>query len=180
MGLLKRLFGRRSSEDAHHPSLNQDPVVVFPPDEDVVLPILRADWGWLVEGEVRVPFATAWGDLVLVEPDGSNARFLDTHAGELHDLGCAEDGIRAAFREDEHRALLMAEIAIPTQLLPDIGILPPGKVLQLTIPAVLGGALDPDNVDRISLGLHLTIQGQLLDQVRSLPEGTQIDDIQFI
>lgn len=47
------------------------------------------------------------------------------------------------------------------------------------VPPVLGGKMDPDNIETCDIAVHYSIAGQIFRQVRDLPPGTRVDKIEL-
>ena len=51
----------------------------------------------------------------------------------------------------------------------------PNECLSFRRLPVLGGQLDPDNLEKCSIPVHFSIAGQIHRQIKNLPPGTPID-----
>jgi len=58
--------------------------------------------------------------------------------------------------------------------------LEPNECVGLEIPLSLGGADTPENRKRIDMEVYWTFASQLLDQIKSLEDGTRIDRVHLI
>ena len=142
------------------------------------------DWDWFVDWSVReVVLVTAWGDLFITDTDRENVWFLSTNNGTIEDLEFPPSELRAALQTPiAKEVLLMAESAALCQIdMAGVGVGPLklGNVLSLSIPAVLGGEMLPDNIDSVQLATHLSFQGQLQRQVKDIPEGSVIKEVEI-
>jgi hypothetical protein len=55
----------------------------------------------------------------------------------------------------------------------------PGQHLSMTIPSLLGGAFDPENLRPVDPATNLYLAGQVLTQLKPLPAGTEIRGLWF-
>jgi hypothetical protein len=136
------------------------------------------DWRWLIGPELQLWHVTKGGDALLRSPADGSIHFLDTMAGAVHLI--ADDG--AAF-----------ETAVAVQTNATDWLMPavvdyqlsdgkrPGvnECLTNQHPPVLGGQLDPDNIETCSVLVHFSIAGQIHRQIKDLPPGTKIDKIEL-
>lgn len=128
-------------------------------------------WGWLGLDDKKPVFASPFGDVFLESAEG--IWWLDTVEGTLTCRWPDPAALEADLRTDEGQdRFLLAALAKEAERR---GLVPSGsEVYGFTIPPVLGGALDADNVEVIDFAMSLNIAGQIHDQVRDLPPGTQI------
>ncbi|GAA1509018.1 T6SS immunity protein Tdi1 domain-containing protein [Kribbella lupini] len=54
-------------------------------------------------------------------------------------------------------------------------VLGPDQILDFTQPPILGGALEPGNLQVMDFEVALNLAGQIHQQVAGLPEGTPIE-----
>ena len=128
-------------------------------------------WGWLGIGAKAPVLATLFGDVIL--QDGRSFWFLDSVGGSLTPTWSSVDALKSDLNtaEGQDRYLLggLAMAAERNGL-----VLGPNDVYDFTIPPILGGKFDVDNVKVMDFVVSLYLAGQLLDQVKSLPPGTKI------
>jgi len=131
-------------------------------------------WAWLGEdGRALTPrLATAFGDVFLEGPDGQ-FWFLDTVEGSLTPSWATGAELQAALNTpDGQDRYLMAGLVMAAA---EAGLTPTGnQVLGFTVPPVLGGGFDVDNVELVDFVVSLGISGQIHQQVKDLPPGTTI------
>ena len=128
-------------------------------------------WGWLGLDGKKPVFASPFGDVFLESAEG--IWWLDTVEGALTCRWPDPAALEADLRTDEGQdRFLLAALATEAERR---GLVPAGsEVYGFTVPPVLGGALDADNVEVIDFAMSLNIAGQIHDQVRDLPPGTRI------
>ncbi len=133
-------------------------------------------WQWLpLEGK-RPLFASPFGDLFLQSADGF--WFLDTLEGALSRPWATADALQAELSTEAGQDhYLTAGLA---QGLDRRGlVLQPHEIYMYKIPPVLGGAIDAENVETIDFLVGVHINGQLHQQVRDLPPGTEISGFKY-
>ena len=64
-------------------------------------------------------------------------------------------------------------------LLQSRGPLSKGEIYSFKVTPVLGGELSADNVEASDIDVHFSLSGQLHRQIRDLPEGAKIEDIEL-
>jgi hypothetical protein len=139
---------------------------------------LLDDWRWLTGPDLHLWHATKMGDAFLRHPADGSIHFLDTVSGEVERIANDEaDFERVIASEDNADRWLMREVVDMQAML---GMRPgPDQCLSFRNPPVLGGQLLPDNFDVVSLIVHLSVAGQIHEQVKDLPEGAPIPQIEL-
>ena len=134
---------------------------------------LLSDWRWLVPPGLRPFSLTLFGDWFFEDDDG-RVHFLDTVGGELSQIAPTRDAFLAMRERSENLdQWYMADLAL---LCLERGLRPrEGECLSFKIPPVLGGPLDPDNIEVCDLMVHESLTAQLHRGGKELPEGTTID-----
>ena len=134
-----------------------------------------ADWMWLPELEGLAPFAvTAFGDVFLSSDDG--VWFLDTIEGRVERKWDDRDALRAELDTEEGRSTYLLDGLVDGAV--RHGVAPgPDQVLSFTVPPVLGGPLEVENVSALDLAVALSVTGQLHRQVKDLPPGTPVSGV---
>ena len=133
-------------------------------------------WNW-IDFSGLVPFAvTAFGD-VFFEGKGG-VHFLDKVAGELEEICKSKGELEEILKTEEGRDhFLMAGLV---ELANEIGLtLENDECYEFNIPPMLNGAMDLDNLGKMSFKVSLHVTGQLIGQVRELPEGTPITEVKL-
>jgi hypothetical protein len=134
-------------------------------------------WRWLVPEQVKSLVLTALGDLFLIYADGS-VHFLDTNAGSCAPVAASVTEWEEKIRQPE----LLDEWFLPGFIgaLRDAGrYLSQGECYDAVHPIVLGGAWSVENFEPTHWRVHFHSLGQLHEQVKDLPTGTQITRINY-
>jgi hypothetical protein len=142
----------------------------FKPDD------LLVDWRWLIGNQDYEVFrATALGDLFLRDPSGK-ILFLDMIGGSCRLAAESEQGFEELLNDREvRRNMLMARVVEAAR---DAGmLLGPGQCYSPNIPPLLSGTLDEDNLEPTSIVVHSSVMGQIHRQVKGLPGGTKISQV---
>jgi hypothetical protein len=150
-------------------------VFLIHPSTDEINDGLEA-WDWL-DFSGKEPFAvTAFGDVFFDSDDG--VYFLDKVSGELEvvcDTKKELEGILNTTDGQDH--FLMSELVL---LARERGlILEDGECYEFKIAPMLNGEMVFDNLQKMDFKVSLHITGQLIGQVKDLPEGTKLGDIKL-
>ena len=130
------------------------------------------DWNWLVGHDVRILLVSALGELFLQAADGS-VLWLESGAGRITPVAPSSEQFQEMMRQSDR----VDEWFCP-QLIGDLitsgKTLKPGQCYSYTVPPILSGSLDPDNIEPTDLSVHFSIMGQICKKALELPEGTRI------
>ena len=134
-------------------------------------------WRWLVADPVTSLVVTAFGDLFLARVDGS-ILFLDTISGACSSVADSvaewEEKIRDAENLDEW---FMPDFVAALR---DAGqYLSQGECYDALHSINLGGEWSVENFRPTHWRVHFSAAGQLAEQIKDLPDGTEITDIKF-
>jgi hypothetical protein len=138
---------------------------------------LLSDWIWAMAEPLRPVLITALGD-VFAQGESGAVYFVDVVGGAISIV--ADDG--ATFQELLQDAKFVTERMYPSRIveLRRAGMsLEPGQVYSHKHPLVLGGEDELENIEQTDVAVHVGIHGQIHQQVKDLPEGTSISDIQI-
>ncbi|MGW5753706.1 hypothetical protein [Nocardia rhamnosiphila] len=129
------------------------------------------DWAWIgLEGKEPI-FTSPFGDIFFAAADG--VWWLDTLYGELLcQWGSIEEctaELQTLEGQEEYLRAGLAAAAATQGLAPN-----ESQIYDLAHPAVLGGELEISNVQVMDFVTALGMAGQIHDQVRFIPEGTEI------
>lgn len=135
-------------------------------------------WRWLVGPEYHAVVITALGDLFLLDED-DKAYWLDTGWGKLTEIAGSPEELQSMIVDPRS-----AEEWFMPQLIGDLKLsgkdLKAGECYSYIIPPSLSGVYSVDNLEPISLESHFSILGQMNEQVKDMPPGTRIDDLQIL
>lgn len=143
----------------------------------VAMDSLLDDWKWAMSEPLRPVLLTAMGD-VFAQGSSGAVYFMDVASGEIKSV--AENGadFQGLLRDNQ----FVTDHLYPSRIvqLRKAGMtLEPQQVYSHIRPLVLGGEDDIDNIEPTDVAVHVSIHGQIHQQVRDLPEGTPISEIQF-
>jgi hypothetical protein len=128
-------------------------------------------WAFLgLEGK-HPEFSSPFGDVFLQAEDGW--WFLDVVAGKLTREWASTADLEAALNSaDGQEQFLMSGLAAVAE---QLGLTPAeSQVLAFTVPPSLGGPVDPSNLEVSDMEVTVNVYGQIQEQTRDLPPGTQI------
>lgn len=145
--------------------------------EKVDCDTLLSDWAWAMPEPLQPVLVTAMGD-VFAQGESGAIYFADMVEGKITPV--AEDST-------EFESLLqdpdfVTDLFFPARVLElrAAGVtLEPGQVYGHQTPLVLSGTDELDNIEPIDVEVHVSVHGQIHEQVKDLPPGTVITDIEF-
>ena len=139
---------------------------------------LLDDWAWLLPDDAKPVLVTLWGDVFLCDAEG-RIRYLDTCEATITEIADDAELFRAMldsppfveqwFHPEEVELLRTDGL--------ELGL---GECFSYKHPPVLGGADDPDNIEVCDVAVHLSLSGQIHQQVKDLPDGTAIDEVKIV
>lgn len=140
---------------------------------------LLDDWRWLVPEDVELVVITKAGDAFIRRlGDGAILR-LNVVDGSVEQVCASLDEFQAAITDEQHvQRWFMPEIVQGQALLG----MDPGEneCLSFKHPPILGGQIDPDNIEVSDVAVHFSIAGQIHKQVKDLPPGATINELRFV
>ncbi len=126
----------------------------------------------LVPKEFTVWIVNRYGDVVLVQDDGS-VHLLDVGRGALSRLAGSRDEFAGRLDEsgnaDDWFMIPLVDRCVAAGL-----ILQPGQCYSYRQPPVLGGNYTVENTTITSLAKHYSFYGELHDQIKDLPDGAKV------
>ncbi len=136
---------------------------------------LLEDWRWKVGYDAEIFRVTVFGDLFIRDSNGW-IFWLDTGSGRYSEV--AKDSeqwakeIQAQGDQWFHRAALQELSSRGTGLAK-------GQVYSWRQSPMLGGPESADNVEIVSLEVHVSNAGRLAEALKDVPPGTRIDAVDF-
>jgi MbtH protein len=146
-------------------------IAIDPKTEDLLL----EDWRWEVGNDAKVIRVTVFGDLFTQGP-GGQIYWLDTGGGRYIEVAKSveqwADAAKTHGQEWFHWSTLRE--------LRSLGVkLEEGQVYSWRHDPMLGGAESVDNVDVVSLQVHVSHAGRVAKAIKDLPPGAKIDNFEF-
>ena len=145
--------------------------------DGVDMATLLDDWTWAMPEPVRPVLLSAMGDAFAQGASGA-VYFVDMVEGTVTPV--AEDG--ATFETLLADTEFVTNHLFPARVvqLRNAGLtLKPKHVYSHKQPLVLGGEDDTENVEVTDVIVHISIHGQIHRQVKDLPDGTPIGEIEI-
>ena len=138
---------------------------------------LLGNWKWLINKPASPFLMTLFGD-VFLKNENEEYWWLDTFAGKLSKIADSqEDFYKLIGNPQKFVEMFMFEVVnINRQLGLDLS---EKQCYSFKIPPILGGQLEPENIEVCDIFVHLSILGQIHQQVKDLPPGTKITDIKI-
>jgi hypothetical protein len=121
-------------------------------------------------------FASLFSDVFLQGLDGY--WFLDSLEGTVTRIAATKNELEAILDDEQGRdKYLLGGLAMAAE---QRGIhLQPPQVYDFTVPPILGGKTEVENIVAMDFVVSLHIAGQLHRRVRDLPPSTRIGGVQF-
>lgn len=142
---------------------------ISPSDEDLRRGL--ESWEWVGVSGLTPILVSCFGDIFFESSTG--IQFLDTIEGIIRPVCSARDALDELLSTEEAQDEFLLGglvMGLEQQRL----CLSPGECYDFKVPPILGGAVGIENVHITSFVVKLHIAGQLHEQVKHLPEGTQI------
>ena len=99
-------------------------------------------------------------------------------SGQLEEVAEARDEFNNLVEIPENRDKWFMPAVVEESITAGM-LLQRGECYSLDVPLYLGGQLVLDNLKPTDLSVHLSVNGQILGQVRDLPDGTPISKIKI-
>ncbi|MDF2091025.1 hypothetical protein P0Y31_01595 [Knoellia sp. 3-2P3] len=133
-------------------------------------------WAWVgLEGKTPL-FTSPFGDVFLQGSDG--VWFLDRLEGALTREWASTEELQGVLNtpegQDRYLLLGLAVAAHETGLVPG-----PTELYEFRLPPVLGAPVDVSNIQVMDMTVALHLSGQLHEQVKDLPPGTEISGFTY-
>ncbi len=138
-----------------------------------LLKCVAESWGWLGLRPKEVLDQNVFGNIIVLDESGCFWRICP------EELSCevvAQDA--AAYehlRNDDEFLADWEMLPLVEEAYAALGALPEGCCYCLKIPAVVGGEYAAENMGTISRDALIAFAGDLAQQIRDLPDGTQVE-----
>ena len=137
---------------------------------------MLASWRWLIGPAAFSVFrVTAMGSLFVVDATGA-VHFLDTTEGSFRRVADSREAFEGLFDVLENRRGLLWSSFV-RELRNSGVVLKEGQCYGWKVPPCLGGKEDVENVEPTDVPVHVSIQGQLHEQTRTMAPGTKIEAV---
>src|SRR3954453_5679197 len=136
---------------------------------------LLQDWGWLLGDSMHLILVSAIGDMFLADDTGQ-VFWLDTGTGKLQQIAASVEEFQQLRQQREHADQWFIPLLVGDLITSGVK-LSPGQCYSYKKPPFLGGEVALENFTPTDLMVHFSVLGQLCKQVKNLPPGTKISDI---
>jgi hypothetical protein len=137
-----------------------------------LLESIQEGWGWAIGTPARVIAVNAFGNVIIQNSIGQFFRIIPENLESVF-LCDSEDALEKMMRESEF-AFDWDMKLLREQAERALGTLTTNECYHLVIPATLGGAYAISNIKKISIGEWLSFSGCVAQQIKDLPDGTQV------
>ena len=139
---------------------------------------LLKDWQWLI-GPSKLPILLSRiGNAFVQDSEDDSVHLLNVGTGELLLVADSAEEFQPMLSD---REFVMNAFAVQTIVsLQKAGItLKKGQIYSFKTPPILGGEYTVENLEATDIEVHFSVLGQICQQVKNLPPGTAITDIQI-
>ena len=137
------------------------------------------DWRWLVGDQLQLWHVTKAGDALLRHSADGSIHFLDVKSGAVERIADHEAAFEAAVGSASNADRWLMSKVVDGQAA--LGMQPGAdQCLSFQHPPALGGAISPDNLELCGILVHFSIAGQIHRQIKDLPPGTRIDELEIV
>ncbi|RZK58982.1 MAG: DUF4262 domain-containing protein [Pedobacter sp.] len=133
---------------------------------------ITTEWEWLIAGYKKVLMLTKFGDMFLQNPN-DEVVWLDTGTGVVTEVASSI----AEFEEQLNKDEKMEEWLLPNLFikLQSLNInLKESQIYGFQVLPILGGTYTVENIKPIDIGVHFSINGEILRQLKNMPDGTEV------
>jgi hypothetical protein len=136
---------------------------------------LLSQWRWLIGEDTTLFMVSSCGDMFLSDQNG-RVLWLDSGTGQLLQIANSVAEFDSLRQQQQN-----ADQWFMPQLVGDLLVkgvkLGPGECYSYKKPPVLGGEIALSNFEPTDLSVHFSALGQIHKQVKHLPAGTKISNI---
>jgi hypothetical protein len=140
--------------------------------ENVDWPTVLADWAWLLPEELTVWLMNRYGDLFLVFNDDT-VHLLDVGNGTIEQLAENRDEFALKIDEDDNVSNWLM-VPLVDRLMEADKRLRADQCYSFIIPPILGGGYTVENTTILSITEHFGVYASMHQQIKDLPDGTQV------
>ena len=135
---------------------------------------LLEDWHWLLPDDVELVVITKSGDAFVRRRRDGVILWLNVVEASVTEVAATLEDFQTAMTAPQNvNAWFMPDVVQGQSVLGmDPGL---NECLSFKLPPVLGGKIDPDNIEISDIAVHFSLAGQIHQQVKDLPHGTKID-----
>lgn len=148
--------------------------------EDLIVRLADVDidqmlefWRWLIPPTFCPLFATALGDLFLVDTE-ERIQWLDIGVGQLKQVASSIAEFEIAVADPDNASLWFGASFID-ELRTTVKILDPQECYSYIQLPMLGGEYDPTNFRVYNVVTHFRVWGPIHEKLKDLPDGTKIE-----
>lgn len=135
------------------------------------------DWRWLVGKKAYARLLTAMGDIFFIKKSflGSEQVYLlDVTLGDSRKIAGSWDALKKRLASPDTEVLLWYKFGLLDEIHASIGQLSEGCCYSPKLLPILGGSFDVINYEQTPWHVHVSINGQIHEQIKDLPAGAKI------
>lgn len=132
------------------------------------------DWLWLIsESDLDNAFLINRFGFMFFVGDDNKVKYLDIMGGSIRQLDYSKDDFLKALDETSEMNLYLFT-KMYERLKKRCGKLKADQIYALEVPLIVGGSISETNFSVSSLPSAVSVSGQLLNQLKYLPDGAQV------
>ena len=138
------------------------------------------DWRWLVGKKASARLLTAMGDIFFIKKrllGSEQVYLLDVTLGDSRKIADSWEVFKERMASPDNEVLLWYKYGLLDEVHASIGQLSEGCCYSPKVIPLLGGSFDVDNFEQTPWQVHVSIHGRLYEQIKNLPEGTELSDL---
>ena len=149
------------------------------PQDDLDWQEVLEEWAWILpQTPFEIWIVNRFADLFIVQDGDESVWMLDTSLGTFQQLAASRDEFVAMVENEENFREWFKVEAVDAMTA--LGQVPePGQCYTYQRLPRLGGTFTTDNMAVTDIAVHLGMHGQILEQIKDLPEGTVIHDVRM-
>ncbi len=133
---------------------------------------LMEDWLWLVGSDKQLIMISSIGDMFL-QDDYGKVYWLDVGGGLIELVAENVEEFELKLK-DNTQIYDWFMIELVSKIKRTGMELTTGKLYSYNMPPVLGGSYNPDNFSLIDIEVHFAVAGQILEQIKDMPDGAKV------
>ncbi|MCK7598804.1 DUF1851 domain-containing protein [Microbulbifer sp. CAU 1566] len=139
---------------------------------------ILSDWRWLIGDEKLPILITAFGEAFLQDVNDNSVHFLNVADGVISHIAASPEALKAKLSDKEFVSEFLAVQAVGDLRQAD-KLLEHGQVYSFKLAPALGGDITADNLEPSDIEVHFSVLGQIQEQVKNLPNGTEVERVEF-
>lgn len=134
---------------------------------------LFSEWSEIVPTSFTVWLVNRFGDMFIVLEDES-VSMLDVGTGQLEPLAADRDAFCGKIDQGDNASHWFM-IPLVDRLVQNGQVLKKGECYSFTVPPLLGGKYEMENIKICDLYVYYSFMGQIATKAKDVPDGTKVN-----